>query len=189
MKRHVQLASCLLLSAAAAAAQQLPQPSAMHAISTVSLDALLQEERQLQFDRFDRDTAAALGAALVARAKRAGRPVTLEIRQGDEVLFAHAMPGASPDHADWIRRKNNLVRRTGHSSFYTHNEVRQSGGDHDALPGLDMRDYAAHGGAYPIVVRGRGAVGTVTVSGLPGADDHALVVAALKDHLKIGESP
>jgi len=47
MKRHVQLASCLLLSAAAAAAQQLPQPSAMHAISTISLDALLQEERQL----------------------------------------------------------------------------------------------------------------------------------------------
>ena len=81
------------------------------------------------------------------------------------------------------------MKRTGHSSFYTHNEVRQAGGDHDKLPGLDMRDYAAHGGAYPIVVRGRGAVGTVTASGLPGADDHALVVAALKDHLKIGEQP
>ena len=67
--------------------------------------------------------------------------------------------------------------------------MRQAGGDHDRLPGLDMRDYAAHGGAYPIVVRGRGAVGTVTVSGLPGADDHALAVAALKDHLGIGEQP
>ncbi|MDY0965255.1 heme-degrading domain-containing protein [Massilia sp. CFBP9026] len=187
MKRHARFATCLLLSAAAATAQQAPPLSAMHA--TMSLDALLQEERQLQFDRFDQDTAAALGAALVARAKSASRPVTLEIRQGDTVLFAHAMPGASPDHADWIRRKNNLVRRTGHSSFYTHNEVRQAGGDHDKLPGLDMRDYAAHGGAYPIVVRGRGAVGTVTVSGLPGADDHALVVAALKDHLHIGEQP
>jgi endoglucanase len=189
MMRYIQLASCLLLSVAAATAQQPLPPSAMHDIATISLDALLQEERQLQFDRFDRDTAAALGAALVARAQRASRPVTLEIRQGDTVLFAHAMPGASPDHADWIRRKNNLVRRTGHSSFYTHHEVRQAGGDHDKLPGLDMRDYAAHGGAYPIVVRGRGAVGTVTVSGLPGADDHALVVAALKDHLQIGEQP
>jgi endoglucanase len=29
-------------------------------------------------------------------------------------------------------------------------------------------------------------VGTVTVSGLPGPDDHALVVAALKDYLKPG---
>ena len=171
------------------AALSVLTPSTMNQETTVSLAALLQEERQLQFDRFDRDTAAALGAALLARAKSASRPVTFEIRQGDTVLFAQAMPGASPDHADWIRRKNNLVRRTGHSSFYTHNEVRQAGGDHDALPGLDMRDYAAHGGAYPIVVRGRGAVGTVTVSGLPGADDHALVVAALRDYLKIGEQP
>ncbi|MDY0975882.1 heme-degrading domain-containing protein [Massilia sp. CFBP9012] len=189
MMRHAGFASCLLLSMATAAAQQAPPPSAMTDIATISLDALLQEERQLQFDRFDQDTAAALGAALVARARSASRPVTLEIKQGDTVLFAHAMPGASPDHADWIRRKNNLVRRTGHSSYYTHNEVRQAGGDHDKLPGLDMRDYAAHGGAYPIVVRGRGAVGTVTASGLPGADDHALVVAALKDHLHIGEQP
>jgi endoglucanase len=187
MMRHAGFASCLLLSVAVAAAQQAPPSSAMN--TTISLDALLQEERQLQFDRFDKDTAADLGAALVARARTASRPVTLEIRQGDTVLFAHAMPGASPDHADWIRRKNNLVRRTGHSSFYTHHEVRQAGGDHDKLPGLDMRDYAAHGGAYPIFVRGRGAVGTVTVSGLPGADDHALVVAALKDHLHTGERP
>ena len=168
------------------AALSVLTPRIMDQTTTISLDDLLQEEQLLQFDRFDRDTAAALGAALVARARAASRPVTVEIRQGDAVLFAQAMPGASPDHADWIRRKNNLVRRTGHSSFYTHNEVRQAGGDHDSLPGLDMRDYAAHGGAYPIVVRGRGAVGTVTVSGLPGADDHALVVAALKDHLKIG---
>jgi len=190
MKRHVRIVFCLMfLSVAAAQAQQPPRPPAMIDTATVSLDALLQEERLLQFDRFDRDTAAALGAALVARARGASRPVTLEIRQGDTVLFAQAMPGASPDHADWIRRKNNLVRRTGHSSFYTYNEVRQAGGDHDSLPGLDMRDYAAHGGAYPIVVRGRGAVGTVTASGLPGADDHALVVAALKDYLKIGEQP
>ena len=164
-------------------------PTTMNQDATVSLDALLREEQLLQFDRFDQDTASALGAALVARARSASRPVTVEIKQGDTVLFAQAMPGASPDHADWIRRKNNLVKRTGHSSFYTHNEVRQAGGDHDRLPGLDMRDYAAHGGAYPIVVRGRGAVGTVTVSGLPGADDHALAVAALKDHLGIGEQP
>ncbi|MGF6271721.1 endoglucanase [Massilia sp. UYP11] len=171
------------------AALSVLTPSTMNQEPTVSLDALLQEERQLQFERFDGDTAAALGAALVARARSAGRPVTVEIRQDETVLFAHAMPGASPDHADWIRRKNNLVRRTGHSSFYTHHQVRQAGGDHDSLPGLDMRDYAAHGGAYPVVVRGRGVVGTVTVSGLPGADDHALVVAALKDHLAFGGQP
>ena len=158
-------------------------PHAMTDTATVSLAALLREEQQLQFDRFDDATARAVGAQLVARAEREHKTVTIQVTRGDAVLFKQAMPGASPDHADWIRRKNNLVGRTGHSSFYTHNEVRQSGGDHDALPGLDMRDYAAHGGAFPVIVRGQGVVGTVTVSGLPGPDDHALVVAALKDYL------
>lgn len=158
-------------------------PHAMTDTATVSLAALLREEQQLQFDRFDDDIARAVGAQLVARAGRERKTVTIQVTRGDVVLFKQAMPGASPDHADWIRRKNNLVGRTGHSSFYTHNEVRQNGGNHDALPGLDMRDYAAHGGAFPVIVRGQGVVGTVTVSGLPGPDDHALVVAVLKDYL------
>ncbi len=161
-------------------------PHAMNDTATVSLAALLREEQQLQFDHFDDATARAVGAQLVARAEREHKTVTIQVTRGDTVLFKQAMPGASPDHADWIRRKNNLVGRTGHSSFYTHNEVRQGGGDHDALPGLDMRDYAAHGGAFPVIVRGQGVVGTVTVSGLPGPDDHALVVAALKDYLAPG---
>ncbi|MBB6134583.1 endoglucanase [Massilia aurea] len=161
-------------------------PHVMTDTATVSLATLLREEQQLQFDRFDDATARAVGAQLVARAERERKTVTIQVTRGDTVLFKQAMPGASPDHADWIRRKNNLVGRTGHSSFYTHNEVRQGGGDHDALPGLDMRDYAAHGGAFPVIVRGQGVVGTVTVSGLPGPDDHALVVAALKDYLAPG---
>jgi endoglucanase len=94
------------------------------------------------------------------------------------------MEGTSSDQADWIRRKNNLVNRTGHSSFYIHTEVKNNGGDHDAIPTLDPREYAAHGGAFPLTVRGAGMVGTITVSGLPGPEDHALVVAALKSYLK-----
>ncbi|MDN4038854.1 heme-degrading domain-containing protein [Massilia sp. YIM B02443] len=151
----------------------------------VALDLLAREEQQLQFERFDQSIADAIGAKIVERARNKRQTVTVQIKQGETVLFTQAMPGASPDHLDWIRRKNNLVKRTGHSSFYTHNEVRQGGGDHDALPGLDMRDYAAHGGAFPVVVRGQGLVGTVTVSGLPGADDHALAVAGVKDYLGV----
>lgn len=164
-------------------------PQAMNQTSTVSLDALLREEQQLQFERFTDDTARAVGERMVERARAGNKKVTIQISRGDQVVFTHAMPGASPDHLDWIRRKNNLVKRTGHSSFYTHNEVRQAGGDHDAIPGLDMRDYAAHGGAFPIVVRGGAAIGTITVSGLPGPDDHALVVDTLKDYFSNGGQP
>jgi uncharacterized protein (UPF0303 family) len=40
-------------------------------------------------------------------------------------------------------------------------------------------DFAAHGGSFPIIVRGTGCIGAVTVSGLPQRDDHNLVVEAL----------
>lgn len=173
-----------LVYVTAALSTLTPSP-AMNQPPTVALDVLAREEQLLQFDRFDQAIADAIGAKVVERARANHQTVTVQIRQGDTVLFSQAMPGASPDHMDWIRRKNNLVKRTGHSSFYTHNEVRQGGGDHDAIPGLDMRDYAAHGGAFPVVVRGHGLVGTITVSGLPGPDDHGLVVATLKDYLKV----
>jgi len=151
-----------------------------------SLAVLLQEEQQLQFDRFTPDTARALGDLIVARARARGQVVTVQIARDGAVLFEHAMAGAPAEHLDWIRRKNNLVARTGHSSFHTHVQVRQDGGDHDRLPGLDMRDFAAHGGAFPLFVRGAGRVGTITVSGLPGPDDHALVVESLHAYLQSG---
>jgi uncharacterized protein (UPF0303 family) len=44
---------------------------------------------------------------------------------------------------------------------------------------LDPRDHAAHGGSFPLLVRGTGCVGAVTVSGLPQRVDHELVVEAL----------
>ena len=55
---------------------------------------------------------------------------------------------------------------------------------------LPMADFAAHGGAFPICVQGSGAIGSVTVSGLPQRTDHELVVEALcvelgKDYAKL----
>jgi endoglucanase len=154
-----------------------------------ALDALVRQEQALQFDAFSNDTALELGLTLVRMAREQKKTVTVNITRGGSVLFHHAMEGAASDHADWIRRKSNLVLRTGHSSFYTHTAVLSEGGDYDAMPGFDTREYAAHGGAFPLTIRGEGQVGTVTVSGLPGADDHALVVAALSAHLKIGGAP
>ncbi|RZT04188.1 non-processive endocellulase [Duganella sp. CF402] len=151
----------------------------------VELSTLIRQEELLQFDSFSNDTALALGMKVIELARAAGKSVAVNITQDGTMLFYHGMPGTNADNANWIRRKSNLVNRTGHSSFYTHTEVKNNGGDYDALPGLDMKDFAAHGGSFPLVVKGKGRIGTLTVSGLPGAEDHAMAVAALQAYLKV----
>ena len=151
----------------------------------VDLATLARQEQLLQFDSFDNDTALALGLQVVELARAKGKSVGVNVTRDGTMLFFHGMRGTTADNADWIRRKSNLVNRTGHSSFYTHNEVKNSGGNVDAMPGLDPREFAAQGGSFPLVLRGVGRIGTITVSGLPGEEDHAMVVAALQAYLKV----
>ena len=144
------------------------------------LQALLQQEETLQFSRFSSDIALNLGLGIVNAARQAGQSVMVEIRFGELQLFQHAMEGCNPDNVDWVRRKVNVVRRFARSSFYMGTLYRSQGTDFDAGTGLDPREYAAHGGAFPLRIRGAGLVGVVTVSGLPQAEDHALAVAVLQ---------
>jgi uncharacterized protein (UPF0303 family) len=145
------------------------------------LPELLRQEEALQFSRFSHATALDLGLGIVHAAQRAGQQVMVDIRCGDLQLFQHAMEGTTPDNADWVRRKVNVVRRFAHSSFYMGALYRSKGKDFEADSGLDPREYAAHGGAFPLRIRGvSGILGVLTVSGLPQAEDHALAVAVLQ---------
>ena len=53
-----------------------------------------------------------------------------------------------------------------------------------SLDALDTRDYAHHGGSFPIFLKGTGCVGTITVSGLPQREDHCLVVEIVAAYLQ-----
>ena len=148
-----------------------------------SPDELLAHEDALQFRRFDNDTAWALGQALVAAARERGAAVTVDIRRGEQQLFHAALPGTAADNDAWIERKNRVVRRFGHSSFYVGSLLREEDLSIEQKFLLDERRCAAHGGAFPVIVRDVGVVGTVTVSGLPQAEDHRLVVEVLREFL------
>ncbi|MDQ1727861.1 MAG: hypothetical protein QOK14_1906 [Frankiaceae bacterium] len=148
--------------------------------STLSLDELLAQEARLQFASFDHDTAWRLGGALVEAARARGVNVTVDIRIGDQQVFHAAMAGTTADNDDWIARKIRVVRRFGHSSYYVGRSYTDRGADFADQPHLEPALYAAHGGCFPVLVRGAGAIGTITVSGLPQAVDHELLVTTLE---------
>ena len=93
------------------------------------------------------------------------------------------MTGTSPDNDAWIRRKNNVVNRFGHSSLYIGIVLKQAAQTMEEKYLLSSHDYAAHGGAFPLIIREVGVVGTITVSGLPQREDHALVVTTIRNQL------
>ena len=93
------------------------------------------------------------------------------------------MPGTTPNNVDWIRRKRNVVQRFHRSSYAVGLELQQGQKTLADTIGVEARDYATHGGCFPINLRGTGCVGTITVSGLPQRDDHALVVEVLAEFL------
>ena len=149
----------------------------------VPLSELAAEEDELQFTRFTADDAWAIGSRLVAAGRERGLPIAVDITRNRHQLFLAALAGATPDNDSWIRRKTAVVDRFGHSSLYVRQASIERGTTFEAEFGLDPPAYAAHGGAFPVLVRDVGPVGAVVVSGLPQVDDHRMVVAALRAHL------
>jgi len=149
------------------------------------LPRLLRQEEMLQFTEFTNEIAFAVGNRLVEFARQHQKSITVDICRSGQQLFHCALPGTSADNDEWIKRKNRVVNRFGHSSFYMGNLYKSRNTTIQDSALLDPREYAPHGGAFPVIVKQVGVVGTITVSGLPQQEDHQLVVQTLADYLGV----
>jgi len=147
------------------------------------LKQLLEEEQELQFAGFNEETAWNLGTQMVEQCMKDGLPVTIDITLGQRQLFHVSLRGASADNDEWVKRKVRLAYRFGHSSFYIGQSLKSNGKTIEEAYLLLESEYAPHGGCFPIIVKGTGMVGTVTVSGLPQEEDHKLVVQSIRKYL------
>ena len=94
---------------------------------TELLNELLQQEEEIQFTNFDNNMAFAVGSALLEAARSKGKGVTIDIARNGQQLFHFAMQGTSRDNDVWVQRKNNVVNRFGHSSFYMGISLKSKG--------------------------------------------------------------
>jgi uncharacterized protein (UPF0303 family) len=147
------------------------------------LERVQKEERELAFERFGNDEAFDLGLAFLKVARERKLPIAVDIERSGQRLFHFAAAGSSVDNANWIERKKNLVRTVFKSSYAIHLELERDGKTLEERYDCPMGHFAAHGGCFPIVVKGTGFVGTVTVSGLPQKDDHDLAVEIIRTYL------
>lgn len=143
------------------------------------LEKIAEQERRLRFASLDLDQLWQLGVQLRNMAQQSSMALAIEIRLAGQTVFYNTMPGAAPNNADWARRKRNTVEMLHTSSYAVGLQARSKGLSLEQESGQPLRDYAIHGGSFPLIVDGLGVVGAVTVSGAPEREDHALVVEAL----------
>ncbi|WP_246079478.1 heme-degrading domain-containing protein [Paenibacillus piri] len=147
------------------------------------LDQLLQEENDLQFTQFTNKMAFEIGSRIVEKAETEGKSVLVDIQRNGQCLFHCAMEGKSLNNAQWVKRKNNVVRHFGRSSYYMATLLKSKKATMAEWAFLDPNEYAAVGGAFPLIIKGAGVVGTISVSGLPQEEDHRLVTSVLEEFM------
>ena len=137
------------------------------------------QEKELKLPRFDAKVAWDLGTRLRTMAVERGLVIAIDVRRFAQPLFYAAQDGTTPDNAEWVRRKSNVVARFHRSSLGVKLRLELRGTTIHERVGLPLADYAAEGGSFPITVEGAGVIGSITVSGLSAREDHELVVEAL----------
>lgn len=143
------------------------------------LQLIAQQEKLLVVPRFDADFGWQIGAHLHEIARARSLPIAIDVRTFGQPIFYSALAGATPDNADWVRRKSNTVAQFRCSSYAVGLRLAESAATLSEKFGLSNADYATHGGGFPLTVQGAGVIGSITVSGLPQRDDHGLIVEAL----------
>lgn len=142
------------------------------------------QEKTLQFSEFTNETALKLGMILIENAKKSGKSISIDITRSGHKLFHYSFEGTSPDNDQWMARKSNTVNRFQTSSMYISALLRKIGRTMEEEYCISSMEYASAGGAFPIIIKDVGVIGTIAVSGLAQEEDHEMVVEAIGKYLE-----
>ena len=143
------------------------------------VNSIAAQEEALIFDMWDEEMAWRIGSRIRELAVAGEWPIVIDIRLFHRALFFAALPGSTLDNVDWARRKANVVERYHKSTYRVGRELAAKQDTLANRYGLPMRDFADHGGGFPIRLRGTGVIGAIIVSGLAQHEDHMLIVRVL----------
>ena len=111
------------------------------------------------------------------------RPIAVEVRIGDWIIYHVSLPGSTPENDWWISRKARTVMLKHHSTMYERVSAQERGVDWHKENNLPDETHAIHGGGLPLITKNEGFVGVLLISGLPQVEDHLLGVEVLTEFL------
>lgn len=145
----------------------------------MNITDLQDQECQISFDYFTHEEAWKLGLILVEIARSENLAVAISIEISSQVVFQYSFAGTSADNDRWIQGKRKVTKLYQKSSLHVREIIAATGKSIEEAMHLSGLEYMALGGCIPIRVYRQGMVGTLTVSGLPDEDDHALAMRGL----------
>ncbi|CAC9895142.1 unnamed protein product [Aureobasidium pullulans] len=157
------------------------------------LSAISQIDTSILFPTFTVPDAWDLGCLLRSRLSTFPSPtvISITLANGTPLFYTAVHPGITPDNSHWVARKSATVLRFGTSTWYMHNKFQ---GDEKAFAEKyclqeRAKEYAIHGGGFPVRVKGvEGVVAVIVVSGLKQQQDHQIIVQTCRDFLDgVGE--
>lgn len=164
--------------------RQLLQKCTQREISLEEIDKL---DHEHQFTTFNSEVAWELGSLVkeIAETEFPGRGVAIDVSliSGQRLFRCNSKGNVIKlDNDNWIRRKQNTVKRFGFSSFYIN--VKKGNLDFREKFFCDPVEYAFHGGAIPLYQVGcEFPFAILTCSGLAQEEDYVLGLTALKQYL------
>ncbi|MBU3111512.1 heme-degrading domain-containing protein [Clostridium lacusfryxellense] len=148
------------------------------------INDIKKQEEIIQFTEFTSETALEIGMLLIEKARKENLLLTIDITKCGHQLFHYAFEGTTPDNDDWIVRKNRVVNRFWTSSLCVGLKLKLIDKTIDEKYFISDKEYSAHGGAFPIIIKNVGVVGTITSSGVDQITEHNLIVGVLKEFLQ-----
>ena len=145
-------------------------------------EKIARQEEILRYTTFTRKQALELGLKIAELAEQKYKKgAAIRIVEDNTVIFEYKMETTNPENDWWMGKKLAVSLQTGTSSLRAY--VEGKSGLRKPFWEARPENYAACGGCFPVILKGTGPVGTVTISGLAQEDDHAMVVNAIRAYL------
>jgi len=140
---------------------------------------ILRQENELIFNHFRDEFLINLGMFGLNFCKNKNLPVALEIQTQGWTVFHGSLPGTSPENDSWISRKARVVEMKHHSTLFERVNAEERGVDWYRENKVSEKNFAIHGGGFPLTSEKNGYIGCIIISGLPQVEDHLLCVEVL----------